>query len=178
MSNRAINYVADLTGMMPNEKLVLFQLAAAHNGRTGQCNPSPSRIARLTGLPLYQVNRILTGLTNSGVIRRIAHHFEFNLPANDNHQPVPADYWPSEAAINALITDFPQHDFSLQEAVNDFIQYAHRTNLTCDPFDLDRTFVANISGILNARRPGQVAINRDAERERSASVGALLSGSR
>jgi hypothetical protein len=178
MSSKAVRYVASLEGLTPNEKLVFLHLAAAHNERSGQCNPSPARLARQTGLPVYQVNRMINLLGEKNYLTYAGGRFVLHLPANQNCSPIPADFWPSDDAIQILIERYPNHHFDLSEAVHDFIEFNNAAGNAFPASQLDRAFIANISAILDTRPTGQVAICRRAQRDTRAGIGSLLAGHR
>lgn len=158
MSFEALKHVAELTGLSPNAKLVLFQIASFHNHKTGQCNPGPDKIAIYTGLPPVQVRKITAELLKAGIIRRGMAGYEFDTTAPDgDRRELPADWWPSEEAMTLLCRSYPNHHFDMEDAVETFRSYCQ--SIGRHPADPDRDFVQNISALLANRRTGQVALH-------------------
>ena len=59
------------TGIKPASKIVLYWLADHHNGETGQCNPSISRLAKCCEMSRRSVENNLQSLQEAGLIKII-----------------------------------------------------------------------------------------------------------
>jgi hypothetical protein len=176
MSLCAISTVADQTGLTPVQKLIAYQLAAMHNHRSGQCNPSPATVATLTGLTALQVKQGVHDLEGLGIVVMRCGNFLFPRTEAAAPRPVPANFWPSENAMRTLVTLYPQHDFNMEDAVHEFVTYFTRTGRFVA--DVDRAFVRNIGQLLARRQPGQVTFASSEIGEQTGSVRAFLSESK
>jgi Helix-turn-helix domain len=176
VSITAVSAIAGITSLTPNAKLVVLQLATFHNHQTGQCNPSPSTLARFTGLTTLQVKQAIMDLIEMGVIARANSRFSFTEARNPRATPIPADFWPSDTTAQSLVVAYPHHHFAMEDAVNEFIGYYQRTGRTAP--DHDAAFLRNISGLLDCHRTGQVSFSGDPSGNQPCSVRSLLSGSR
>ena len=56
------------TNLTPTERLVALAICRHHNDKTGQCNPSQERLARLTGLTDRAVRKAVSSLRTKGLI--------------------------------------------------------------------------------------------------------------
>lgn len=74
MSNRAMSWAIDVTGIPFATKGVLMLLADCHNGETGQCNPSEEWLCRKTGLAARSIRHHLKALEDAGLIERQYKH--------------------------------------------------------------------------------------------------------
>lgn len=170
MSFKTFRLIADANIFLPNEKLVLFQLASFQNEITKRCNPSPERIAFYTRLSASQVRSIIKKLENKQVIERTHNGWEFQFPQIETAQEIEDDWWPSEIAIDALLEQHPNHDFDMKEAVNDFIEFTNSNGLKIAPERRDSAFIRNISHILSHRKAGRAKIKRDGGTEKPSSI--------
>jgi len=168
--------VSRIEGLSPFEKLVLWDLAAFRNDSSGQCNPSVETLSRRTGLPPETVRATLKTLTKQGLVARTPETWIFPQFVHSEPAPVPDDYFPSQATIYDLSATYPQYDFDLREAVDDFISFCQRTNRSIPPEHLDDAFVRNLSLRLRGCRPGKVSFSTEARRGEAGSVLSLLSG--
>lgn len=89
------------------QKFVLIVLADAHNGHTGQCNPSISRMARLTGYSGRAVMNALAALEAQGYIcarktpgRSTHYELSFQESTGESGSPVK----PQKDASKTLLT--------------------------------------------------------------------------
>lgn len=175
MSFNAFRYVSSLTALSPNHKLVMFQLASFHNDDTGQCNPSPQKLAEFTGMTPQQVRTLVHDLAHRNLIRFEGRNIEFaGLEDVANGQPLPEGWRPSERAMEHLRREFPDHQFDMEDAINDFAAYARRTGRRFA--DFDDAFCRSIAAILRRREPGQVQIGGGGAGEAPHSVRSVLSG--
>ncbi|MGB1178493.1 MAG: helix-turn-helix domain-containing protein [Lentibacter algarum] len=174
MSFKTYRQIAETPSFNPLEKLVMFQLASFQNEHTKRCNPSPERIAHFTKLSAHQVRRILRNLENNGAIKRSPNGWDFFI-ATDDHEPalIPSDWWPDERSIETLQDLFPHHNFDMEEAVNDFIDYCN-ANARIAPHRYNFAFLRNISSILENRQEGRVQISRQKREQDTHSVGASI----
>jgi DNA-binding Lrp family transcriptional regulator len=77
MSIQAIGSGIDLQGfpdMTPTRKLCLLMLCNAHNGHTGDCFPSQSRLAKEVGVSEGTIQRSLAWLEKQNLIKRFTVH--------------------------------------------------------------------------------------------------------
>ena len=174
MSFKTYRQIAETPSFNPLEKLVLFQLASFQNEHTKRCNPSPERVAFYTNLSAHQVRRIISNLEKNGAIQRSPNGWDFLiLSETSEHAPIPADWWPEQHSIDTLHEIFPHHNFDMEEAVNDFINYCNaNTRIAPDRYNFQ--FIRNISSILETRQEGRVQISRQKREQNSHSVGASI----
>lgn len=173
MSFKTFRLIAETSSFNPLEKLVLFQLASFQNEHTKRCNPSPERVAVFTKLTAPQVRKILRNLENNGAIKRSPNGWDFLIESNDAPALIPVDWWPDQQSIQTLQEIFPHHDFDMEEAVNDFINYCNaNTRIAPDRYNL--AFLRNISSILENRQEGRVQISRQKREQDTHSVGASI----
>ncbi len=170
MSFKTFRLIAEANIFLPNEKLVLFQMASFQNEQTKRCNPSPERIAFYTRLSAHQVRSILKKLESKQIIERSHHGWTFNFPDEESPDQIPDDWWPSSIAIDALIQANPHHDFDMKEAVNDFIQFCNQNGHSIKRDRLDAAFIRNISHILTYRPKGHAQIAADPPRQKRDSI--------
>lgn len=162
--------------MLPFQKLVLFQLSSFKNTTTGQCNPSPERIAYHTNLSSHQVRKILRDLIEQNVISRSAIGYKINISVSHSEPNlVPKDWWPESESIDALIQSYPNHDFDMEEAVSDFIKFCHEQQIGLATERINRAFVRNISQILDRRKEGRVQIRPTSQNSERDFISSFLS---
>jgi|21_taG_2_1085346.scaffolds.fasta_scaffold51889_2 hypothetical protein len=174
MSFKTYRIIAETPTFNPLEKLVLFQLASFQNEHTKRCNPSAERVAFFTKLSAHQVRRILRNLESNGAIKRSPNGWDF-LIETGNPEPalIPSDWWPEQESIDTLHEIFPHHNFDMEEAVHDFINYCNtNTRIAADRYNFQ--FVRNISAILETRQEGRVQISRQKREQNTSSVGASI----
>lgn len=170
MSFKTFRFIAETNIFLPNEKLVLFQMASFQNEQTKRCNPSPEKIAFYTQLSAYQVRSILKKLEKKQIIERSQHGWTFNFPDQQSPEQIPDDWWPSSFAIDALIQANPNHHFDMKEAVYDFINFCNQNGHSIRPDRLDAAFVRNISHLLEYRKEGHAQIANDPSRQERDSI--------
>ncbi len=174
MAFNSFRLIAETHGLLPNEKLVLFQLASFENSVTGQCNPSIERIAYYTGLAADQTRRLIKSLINKGYISNGDLGYVFNFQAAHQYDLIPSDYWPSPFAIEAIQESFPRHHFDTQEAVNDFINFVQSNDIRVQPERFDFAFIRNISAILSQRPEGNVKISGKKSHEEASAASSFF----
>lgn len=178
MSFTMFKILAEKSDLEPFQKLILFQLCSFKNTQTGQCNPSPERIAYHTKLSTYQVRKILKVLQEQNVISRTAIGYEINIGASSKGlNLVPKDWWPENESIDALVQSYPQHHFDMEEAVNDFINFCSEQEIYLAPDRINRAFVKNISQILDNRKAGRVQIKPSSRKSKTSFISNFLNQS-
>ena len=170
MSFKTFRLISESNIFLPNEKLVLFQMASFQNEHTKRCNPSPERIAFYTQMSAHQVRSIIKKLEKKKIIERSHHGWAFNFPEFSPPQQIPADWWPSSIAIDALHQANPDHDFEMKEAVDDFIKFCNKNGHNIAADRRDSAFIRNISHLLEYRPKGRTQIRANDERQEDNSV--------
>jgi|TARA_R110000764_G_scaffold191080_2_gene276291 hypothetical protein len=174
LSFKSFKLVAETHGFLPNEKLVLMQLASFQNTETKQCNPSFERLAYYTGLSSDQTRRVVKILLKKNAIAKSAHGYSFNFPELSETQLVPIEWWPDDFAVEAITESFPKHHFDTKEAVNDFIKFCNDQGIFLAPERLNHSFIRNISSILSKRREGAVKIGSSGQNEQSSAISSFF----
>ena len=163
MSFKALKYVSQLIGLTPNQKLAMFQLASMQNEQSSFCNPSPEHVAYTTGMSASQVRINLNQLVVLNLLERSPKGWSFPNNLTTKGDKIPINWWPSERALETLTECYPNHNFSMEEAVNEFIDFCHDKEITHAADRIDSAFVRNISQILDHRKSGAVQIARSKE---------------
>lgn len=174
MSFKSFKLVAETHGFLPNEKLVLMQLASFQNSETGQCNPSFERLSYYTGLSSDQTRRVVKILLKKNAIKKDPNGYSFNFPELSETQLVPTDWWPDDFAIEAITESFPKHHFDTKEAVSDFIKFCNNQGIFLAPQRLNHSFIRNISSILTTRKEGTVKIGGSRQNEQSSAISSFF----
>jgi len=177
MSMMALRYVASLATRNPQDKLVLYELANAHNEETGRCDLSISAISANTGLSSMSVTQALGRLKSGGTLRVVRGNYEF-IGLEDAPVPLPANWMPSERAMQRLLEAFPNHNFDPLEFAHDFIDYCARENVNVRPSDRDGAYIRNAAALLERRRPGPAPVELRSGGEKTASIRALIASLR
>lgn len=179
MSFRAVRHVSRIVGLSPAERLVFFEIASVHDRITNLAQTSRKRIAAMSGMPLDDTTHALMTLTQKGFLAWSDRHYTIlTLPQPHDADPVPADWRPSQQAIDILIAAYPSHEFSIEAAIHDFISFSNRIGRTIAPSERDGAFVSNISILCDKARSGKVTFAGEGRGNGGASVAALMAGVR
>jgi len=177
MSMNAVRFVSFIRTQSPLDKLVLYELANAHNDDTGQCNLGISSLAAACSMPSSQVQAALSRLTRGGTLQRHKTNYVF-VGLDDTPVPLPSTWRPSQETLTILLERFPLHNFDPLDFAHDFINYAARENINVRPADRDTAFLRNASSILEHRQSGPAPIIVGTSRTQKPSIRSILSGMR
>jgi hypothetical protein len=175
MSSKALLYVSTLRDLTAHQRLTAYELAAFHNSSTGQCNASPDKLGSRTKLSGAQIVRHLRELSDMGIIARSGQGWLWPELITQPAGPVPNDWFPTEPTIAELVEKYPQHDFSIQEFVDDFIRFTQRRKILIPPDRIDRAFFHNACTLLDRRNTGKVSLSSEPGRSEPPSVFDFLS---
>lgn len=176
MSFKMFRIINSLSVFTPMQKLVLYELAAYQNDKTGICNPSVERIAYQTNMSATQVRRIQRQLISENIIERSPKGWKFNLKnVAEIFEPIPLDWFPSNETLQILTETYPQHFFDTEEAVYDFINFVNERKIFIHPNTRDASFITNISAILERRPAGHVKIGYQKNDQRQSLFSTLFS---
>ena len=175
MSATALRHVAlTLTPIPPTARLVLYELAACHNDRTGECYPSPAYLAAKTGLNAGNVRTALGILIEHGIVTGTREGWVFVGLDDEEDEPLPPDWQPQEGTIARLVAAFPNHHFDPLEAADEFRAYARNSGIRLHPTRRDAVFFANASAYLRKQRSGAVTFASRTGRKSASSLRAFL----
>jgi len=173
----ALRFIAPTRCASPLDKLVLYELANAHNDNTGKCNITAAGISALTSMPSSQVNAAIARLTRGGTIRNVKGNYQF-IGLNDTPVPLPPSWQPSNETLQKLMELFPLHNFDPQEFVHDFRNYTAREGVNIRPADRDGAFLRNATALLETRPSGPAPIVLAGPRNQATSIRSILSAMR